>query len=114
MIQKRMITVLSLDRADRDILAQARAILDELSTAVDEADGNADAYNSDVSHVMIDGAVKATLDNIYDNAEFLHDDLAVFNQDHVNAVVNDMNGEDEDEEADEDEDYDVVDSEDVE
>lgn len=98
MIQKRMITVLSLDKADRDILAQARAILGELSTAVDEADGNADVYGSDVSHVMVDGTVKDVVDEIYDNAEFLHDDLAVFNQAHVNAIVEDMNGADEDEE----------------
>ena len=105
MIQKRMITVLSLDKADRDILAQARAILGELSTAVDEADGNADVYGSDVSHVMVDGSVKDAVDEIYDNAEFLHDDLAVFNQAHVNAIVEDMNGaNDEDEEEDDVED----------
>lgn len=105
MIQKRMITVLSLDKADRDILAQARAILGELSTAVDEADGNADVYNSDVSHVMIHGADKDAIDEIYDNAEFLHDDLVVFNQAHVNAIVEDMDGEDEEDNED-DEDYD--------
>lgn len=107
MIQKRMITVLALDRTDKDILAQARAILRELSTAVDEADGNADVYGSDVSHVMIDGAVKSTLDDIYDNAEFLHDDLAVFDQVHVNAIVDDMNAEEVDEYEDVDEDEEV-------
>lgn len=103
MIQKRMITVLSLDKADRDILAQARAILGELSTAVDEADGNADAYNSDLSHVMIYGADKDAIDDIYENAEFLHEDLSVFNQAQVNAIVEDMNGaNDEEDEDDED------------
>lgn len=107
MIQKRMITVLSLDKADRDILAQARAILGELSTAVDEADGNADVYGSEVSHVMIHDADKDAIDEIYDNAEFLHDDLSVFNQAQVNAIVEDMNGaNDEDEEEDEEDDSD--------
>lgn len=110
MIQKRMITVLSLDKTDRDILAQARAILDELSTAVDEADGNADVYGSDVSHVMVDSSVKDAVDEIYDNAEFLHDDLAVFNQAHVNAIVDDMNGvNDEDEEEGDEDDLPVSD-----